>query len=107
MTGGMTGSRQAVIETGPLAPGALEAAATFYERFSGAVAHAIANERLLDRRLAQRREDAALWTRKAEAAFDAGEEALARKALVQKVAADEAIGVLEKARDSSSDRKAS
>ena len=43
MTGAMTGSRQAVIETGPLAPGALEAAATFYERFSGAVAHAIAD----------------------------------------------------------------
>ena len=63
-----------------------------------AVAHAIANERLLDRRLAQKREDAALWTRKAEAAFDAGEEDLARKALVQKVAADEAIDALEKAR---------
>lgn len=63
-----------------------------------AVAHAIANERLLDRRLAQRREDAAMWTRKAEAAVDAGEEDLARKALVQKVAADEAIDALEKAR---------
>lgn len=63
-----------------------------------AVAHAIANERLLDRRLAQKREDAALWTRKAEAAFDAGEEELARKALVQKVATDEAISALEKAR---------
>lgn len=32
-----------LIETGPLAPGALEAAATFYERHSGAVAHAIAD----------------------------------------------------------------
>ena len=63
-----------------------------------AVAHAIANERLLDRRLAQKREEAAMWTRKAEAAFDAGEEDLARKALVQKVAADEAIAALEKAR---------
>ena len=31
-----------MIETGPLAPGALEAAATFYERHSGAVAQAIA-----------------------------------------------------------------
>lgn len=63
-----------------------------------AVAHAIANERLLDRRLAQKREDAVLWTRKAEAAVDAGEEDLAHKALVQKVAADEAIAALEKAR---------
>lgn len=63
-----------------------------------AVAHAIANERVLDRRLAQKREEAALWTRKAEAAFDAGEEELARKALVQKVAADEAISALQKAR---------
>ena len=63
-----------------------------------AVAQAIANERLLDRRLGQKREDAALWTRKAEAAFDAGEEELARKALVQKVAADEAINAMEKAR---------
>ena len=63
-----------------------------------AVAHAIANERVLDRRLAQKREEAALWTRKAEAAVDAGEEELARKALVQKVAADEAIDALQKAR---------
>lgn len=63
-----------------------------------AVAHAIANERVLDRRLAQKREEVALWTRKAEAAFDAGEEELARKALVQKVAADEAIDALQKAR---------
>ena len=63
-----------------------------------AVAHAIANERVLDRRLAQKREEAALWTRKAEAAVDAGEEELARKALVQKVAADEAISALQKAR---------
>lgn len=63
-----------------------------------AVAHAIANERVLDRRLAQKREEAALWTRKAEAAVDAGEEELARKALGQKVAADEAIDALQKAR---------
>ena len=63
-----------------------------------AVAHAIANERVLDRRLAQKRAEAALWTRKAEAAFDAGEEELARKALVQKVAVDEAISALQKAR---------
>ena len=63
-----------------------------------AVAHAIANERVLDRRLAQKREETALWTRKAEAAVDAGEEELARKALVQKVAADEAIDALQKAR---------
>ena len=71
---------------------------TEVDEAQAAAAHAIANERLLGRRLAQKREAAALWTRKAEAAFDAGEEELARTALVQKVAADEAIDALEKAR---------
>ena len=64
-----------------------------------AVAQAMANEKLLARRIAQKREDSALWTRKAEDAMAAGEEELARKALVQKVAVDEAVNTLQKARE--------
>ena len=64
-----------------------------------AVAQAMANEKLLARRIAQKREESALWTRKAEAAMDAGEEELARKALFQKVAVDEAVNTLQKARE--------
>ncbi len=64
-----------------------------------AVAQAMANEKLLARRIAQKREDSALWTRKAEDAMAAGEEELARKALVQKVAVDEAVNTLQKVRE--------
>ena len=64
-----------------------------------AVAQAMANEKLLARRIAEKREESALWTRKAEAAMDAGEEELARKALFQKVAVDEAVNTLQKARE--------
>ena len=64
-----------------------------------AVAQAIANEKLLARRIAQKREDSAFWARKAEDAMAAGEEELARKALVQKVAVDEAVNTLQKARE--------
>ena len=64
-----------------------------------AVAQAMANEKLLARRIAQKQENSALWARKAEDAMDAGEEELARKALVQKVAVDEAINTLQKARE--------
>ncbi len=64
-----------------------------------AVAQAMANEKLLARRIAQKREESALWARKAEDTMDAGEEELARKALFQKVAVDEAINTLQKARD--------
>ena len=64
-----------------------------------AVAQAMANEKLLARRIAQKREDSALWARKAEDAVAAGEEELARKALVQKVAVDEAVNTLQKARE--------
>ena len=64
-----------------------------------AVAQAMASEKLLARRIAQKREESALWTRKAEDAMAAGEEELARKALVQKVAVDEAVNTLQKARD--------
>ena len=64
-----------------------------------AVAQAMANEKLLARRIAQKREESALWARKAEDAMAAGEEELARKALVQKVAVDEAVNTLQKARE--------
>ena len=64
-----------------------------------AVAQAMANEKLLARRIAQKEEDSALWARKAEDAMAAGEEELARKALVQKLAVDEAINTLQKARE--------
>lgn len=64
-----------------------------------AVAQAMASEKLLARRIAQKREESALWARKAEDAMDAGEEELARKALFQKVAVDEAVSALQKARD--------
>jgi len=62
-----------------------------------AVGRAVANEKLLDRRIVQKKEDSEQWTRKAEAAVEAGEEELARKALFQKVAVDEAVDALEKA----------
>ncbi len=64
-----------------------------------AVAQAMASEKLLARRIVQKREESALWARKAEDAMDAGEEELARKALFQKVAVDEAVNTLQKARD--------
>lgn len=64
-----------------------------------AVAQAMANEKLLARRIAQKREESALWARKAEDVMDAGEEELARKALFQKVAVDEAVSTLEKVRE--------
>ena len=63
-----------------------------------AVAQAMANEKLLARRIAQKREESALWARKAEDAMDAGEEELARKALFQKVAIDEAVSTLQEVR---------
>ncbi len=64
-----------------------------------AVAQAMANEKLLARRIAQKQADSALWARKAGDAMAAGEEELARKALVQKVAVDEAVNTLQKARE--------
>ena len=64
-----------------------------------AVAQAMASEKLLARRIAQKREESALWARKAEGAVDAGEEELARKALFQKVVVDEAVNTLQKARE--------
>ena len=64
-----------------------------------AVAQAMASEKLLARRIAQKREESALWARKAEDAVDVGEEELARKALFQKVAVDEAVNTLQKAHE--------
>ena len=64
-----------------------------------AVGQAMANEKLLSRRIVQKQTDSALWARKAEDAMDAGEEELARKALFQKVAVDEAVNTLQKARE--------
>ena len=64
-----------------------------------AVAQAMASEKLLARRIAQKREESALWARKAADAVDVGEEELARKALFQKVAVDEAVNTLQKARE--------
>ena len=60
-----------------------------------AVGRGMANEKLLERRLKTRQEEAAHWQRKAEEAVEAGEEDLARRALQQKVAA--AAGDLESA----------
>lgn len=71
-----------------------------------AVAQAMANEKLLARRIAQKREESALWARKAEDAMDAGEEELARKALFQKVAIDEAVSTLQEARAEAEDMTA-
>lgn len=64
-----------------------------------AVGQAMANEKLLARRIAQKREDSVLWARKAEDAMAVGEEELARKALLQKVAVDEAVNTLQRARE--------
>ena len=44
-----------------------------------AVGQAMANEKLLSRRIVQKQTDSALWARKAEDAMDAGEEELARR----------------------------
>ncbi len=64
-----------------------------------AVAQAVAHEKLLERRIVQKREDSAQWARKAEAAFKTGEEDLARKALFQKAAVDEVVDALKHARE--------
>jgi phage shock protein A len=62
-----------------------------------AVGRAVANEKMLERQIGQKKEDSEQWGRKAEAAVEAGEEELARKALFQKVAVDEAVEALEQA----------
>ncbi len=49
------------------------------------VGNAIANERLLERRIRDRKGEAEIWEEKAAQALDAGEEDLARRALERKV----------------------
>jgi len=68
-----------------------------------AVGRAIANEKFLERQIVKKKGDSELWSRKAEAAVEAGEEKLARKALFQKVAVDEALEALVKAREEAQD----
>ena len=60
-----------------------------------AVGRAVANEKMLEKQLAAKREEENLWQKKAEAAMSAGEEELARKALHQKVVVLEVIAALE------------
>lgn len=56
-----------------------------------AVGRAVANEKMLEKQLAVKEEESNLWQQKAEAAMEAGEEELARKALHQKVVVGEVI----------------
>ncbi|MCZ6634009.1 MAG: PspA/IM30 family protein [bacterium] len=62
-----------------------------------AVGRAVANEKLLERRVKARQEEAKRWQQKAEEAVTAGEDELARKALAAKVVVEGALGDLEKA----------
>lgn len=59
-----------------------------------AVGRAVANEKMLEKQLAVKREEENMWQKKAEAAMGAGEEELARKALHQKVVVSEVITAL-------------
>ena len=65
------------------------------------VGNAVANERLLERRIRERRGEEQLWEEKAEQALEAGEEDLARRALERKVtvlaAAEDMENALEEA----------
>ena len=60
-----------------------------------AVGRAVANEKMLEEQLSVKKEAEQLWQKKAEAAIEAGEEELARKALLHKVAVTEVIAALE------------
>lgn len=62
------------------------------------VGRAVANEKLLGRRVKAQQEAVARWQQKAEGAVEAGEEELARRALQQKLAAMEEVEQLEQAR---------
>jgi len=59
------------------------------------VGRAVANEKMLEKKLAIKKEDVDVWQKKAEAAMEAGEEELARKALHQKVIVTEVVTALE------------
>lgn len=73
----------------------------------GAVGRAVANEKMLEKQLAVKREEEALWQKKAEAAMSAGEEELARKALHQKVVVSEVITALDQGLEEARDVSAS
>ena len=60
-----------------------------------AVGRAVANEKMLEKQVGVKKEAENVWQQKAEAAMQAGEEELARKALHQKVVVAEVIAALE------------
>ena len=62
-----------------------------------AVGRAVANEKLLERQVKTRQEEAKRWQQKAEEAVVAGADELARKVLAAKVVVEGALGDLEKA----------
>jgi len=62
-----------------------------------ATGHSKANEKMLERRIAHKKEALDQCQQKAEDAMNTGDEALARKALFQKVAIEEEIKTLEQA----------
>jgi phage shock protein A len=59
-----------------------------------AVGRAVANEKMLEKKLAVKKEAVDVWQNKAETAMEAGEEELARKALHQKVVVFEEVTAL-------------
>jgi len=61
------------------------------------VAGAIANERILDRRLKEKKEEVSRWRMKAEEAVQAGEDELARHALSQAARTEQIAGEFESA----------
>lgn len=60
-----------------------------------AVGRAVANEKMLEKKWVVQKGAVDVWQKKAEAAMDAGEEELARKALHQKVVVAEGVTALE------------
>jgi phage shock protein A len=60
-----------------------------------AVGRAVANEKMLEKQLSVKKEAEQVWQKKAESAMEAGEEELARKALLHNVAVTEVIASLE------------
>lgn len=67
------------------------------ENAVAAVGHSKANEKILERRIVQKKEALGHWRQKAEDAMNAGDETLARNALFQKVAVEEEVKALEQA----------
>jgi phage shock protein A len=60
-----------------------------------AVGRAVANEKMLEKKLVAKKEAVDVWQKKAESAMEAGAEELARKALHQKVVVTEVVTALE------------